>query len=133
VVNLQPKQRDISRARQVSGILEALRHGTVVVEGMHDVRTLRSLGIGAVTCSRLAGSLPDVGRTVYVLMDSDRGGEEKKRKVLATLLESDKRYAIDDALGRRLLKMLNATSIEQVYGPISELMDRRERAKGNKK
>lgn len=130
---MQPEQRDIARARQVSGILETLRHGTVVVEGMHDVRTLSQLGIGSVACSRLAGSLPDVGRTVYVLTDCDRGGEEKKRKVVATLLESDKGYAINDTLGRRLLRMLNATSVEQVYGPISELMERSEKARGNRK
>ncbi len=107
-------------------MLEALRKGTVVVEGMHDVRTLERLGIGSTAYSKLATSLPDVGRTVYVLTDNDRGGEEKKRKIMAILLESDKRYAIDDTLGRRLLRMLNSTSVEQVYGPIEEVMGRRE-------
>jgi 5S rRNA maturation endonuclease (ribonuclease M5) len=121
---LQPEQRDVARARQVSGILEALRLGTVVVEGMHDVRTLQRFGIMSLPYSRLANSLPSVGKTVYVLTDDDRGGEEKKRKIMAILLESDKRYAIDDTLGRRLLRMLNATSVEQVYGPIEELMER---------
>lgn len=126
---MQPEQRDAARARQVSGILEALRLGTVVVEGIHDVRTLQRFGIEAVPYSKLAGSLPDVGRTVYVLTDDDRGGEEKKRKIITVLLESDKRYVIDDTLGRRLLRMLNATSVEQVYGPIEEVMERREKAK----
>jgi 5S rRNA maturation endonuclease (ribonuclease M5) len=110
-------------------MLEALRQGTVVVEGMHDVRTLERLGVASVAYSKLATSLPDVSKTVYVLTDDDRGGEEKKRKIMAILLESDKRYAIDDVLGRRLLRMLNSTSVEQVYGPIEEVMGRRENKK----
>jgi 5S rRNA maturation endonuclease (ribonuclease M5) len=105
-------------------LLERLSQGTVIVEGIHDTRTLKSLGIEALTYSQLHKSLPGAGRPVYILTDDDRGGEEKKRKIMAMLLESDKGYVTDDSLGKRLLKMTNSTSVEQVRGPIEEAMER---------
>ncbi len=64
------------------------------------------------------------------MTDRDRGGEEKKAKIMAMLLESERGYVIDDSLGKRLLKMTNSTSVEQVRGPIEEAMGK---TGGNKK
>ncbi len=46
------------RAKRISSALEALSQGTVIVEGAHDLRALRPLGIGALTYSQLFRSLP---------------------------------------------------------------------------
>jgi 5S rRNA maturation endonuclease (ribonuclease M5) len=124
VVEVQRESKDYSRAKNIMRLLERLSQGTVVVEGIHDTRTLKSLGIDALTYSQLHKSLPGAARPVYILTDDDRGGEEKKRKIMAMLLESDKGYVTDDSLGKRLLKMTNSTSVEQVRGPIEEAMER---------
>lgn len=121
-MEVQQERKDYLRAKHISCLLKTLSQGTVIVEGVHDVRTLGFLGIGALTYSQLFKTLPPAGRTVYIMTDADRGGEEKKRKIMAMLLESDKGYAVDDSLGKRLLKMTNSTSVEQVRGPIEEAM-----------
>jgi 5S rRNA maturation endonuclease (ribonuclease M5) len=122
VVEVQQERKDYLRAKHISCLLETLSEGTVIVEGAHDVRALGRLGISALTYSQLYKSLPQAGRTVYIMTDRDRGGEEKKAKIMAMLLESDRGYAIDDSAGKRLLRMTNSTSVEQVCGPIEELM-----------
>jgi len=120
---VQQERKDYLRAKRIAGILGTLREGTVIVEGVHDIRTLKRLGIDALTYSQVcASALPDALAPVYILTDNDKGGEDKKRKLMALLLESDKPYVIDDALGKRLLKMTNSTSVEQVYGPIENAM-----------
>ena len=124
MVEVQRKSKDYARSKRISRLLERLSQGTVIVEGAHDLRALRPLGIDALTYSKLHSSLPGAKRPVYILTDDDRGGEEKKRKIVAMLLESDGGYAIDDSLGLRLLRMTNSTSVEQVRGPIEEAMER---------
>ena len=112
--------------------MERLSQGTVIVEGAHDTKALKLLGIDALTYSQLHKSLPSASRPVYIMTDDDRGGEEKKRKIVAMLLESDECYAMDDSLGRRLLKMTNSTSVEQVRGPIEEAIGRMGERKNEK-
>ncbi|VVB76772.1 Uncharacterised protein [uncultured archaeon] len=120
---MQQERKDYARAKRTTGILETLKNGTVIVEGKHDIRALRPLGIEALTYSQLYTSLPSASKTVYVLTDADKGGEEKKQKIMAMLLESGNGYVIDDSLGKRLLRTLNSTCVEQVLGPITEIME----------
>jgi 5S rRNA maturation endonuclease (ribonuclease M5) len=101
-------------------MLEALRQGTTIVEGLHDVKALAHFGIKAIPYSRLSAALPSISGRVYLLADDDRGGEEKKEKMRMLLLEHNSGYLIDETLGRRMLKMLNVTSVEQICGPIEE-------------
>ena len=123
MVGVQQETKNSTRAKRVSRILETLRQGTVIVEGLHDVKTLNLLGVNAVSYSQLcAGTLPSAGERIYILTDSDRGGEEKKAKIEALLLEANGNYVMDDSLGRRMLRILNATSVEQVYGPVEEIL-----------
>jgi 5S rRNA maturation endonuclease (ribonuclease M5) len=118
---VQQAEKDYSRAKQISNILETLSKGTVIVEGAHDLKTLKRLGIDALTYSQLSSSgLPSADVPVYLMMDDDKGGEEKEGKIKAMLLESGRPYVIDDTLGKRLLGMTNSTSVEQIYRPIED-------------
>ena len=117
------RERNRSRADRIARMLEALRQGTTIVEGLHDVRALAHFGINAIPYSRLSAALPGISGRVYLLTDGDRGGEEKREKIRTLLLEHNSAYLIDETLGKRMLRMLNATSVEQICGPIEEAME----------
>lgn len=115
--------KDGARGRAITGILDELRQGTVVVEGPHDVRALAYFGVQSIPFSKVSEqTLGCSQRKVYLLMDNDRGGAEKGEKLKARILEFGEGYVIDEVLGRRILKMLNATSVEQIKGPIDEAL-----------
>ncbi len=119
------RMKDEERQRQIQTILHTLSHGTVVVEGKHDVGVLARFGIHAVKYSWLVThGLPSAAGTVYLLMDRDKGGDEKRRKIMSALLEAQAGFVINEAIGRRMLKMLNVTSVEQIYGPMQEALEK---------
>lgn len=121
--------RDERRMKAAEAMLSRLREGMVIVEGKHDVPRMEELGIRAVTYYKAVTDSGAVGKgtIIYLLTDSDKGGEEKKGKLISALLERDKSLEIDTELGGRLLRMLNLTSIEQIGKPMAELL-----AKGGK-
>ena len=115
--------KDEARGKAILEILDELRQGTVVVEGPHDVNALSSFGIESIPFSRVSGdALGCSCRKVYLLMDNDRGGAEKAEKMKSKILELGEGYAVNEVLGKRMLKMLNATSVEQIVGPIKEAL-----------
>ena len=114
------RERSRVRADRIARMLDLLKDGTTIVEGMHDVKALANFGIYAIPYSRLSSALPSISGRVYLLTDNDRGGEEKREKIRALLLEHNGACLIDETLGRRMLRMLNATSVEQICGPIEE-------------
>ena len=116
---------DEARGARIQRTLAMLRDGTVIVEGAHDVRTLRLLGINAVPYPGLSAVLERKTRgKFYVMTDNDRGGEEKRSKIVSMLLETNSGSAIDEVTGRRMLNMLNVTCVEQVYGPVQEALEK---------
>jgi 5S rRNA maturation endonuclease (ribonuclease M5) len=118
-----------SRKRKVEQMLELLKTGTVIVEGKHDTKTLSMLGIRAIPYERIISmkESPDPNDTIYIMVDNDKGGDQKSDKIVDALLTIDKRYTINSDVSKRLLKMLNLTSVEQMLGPIEEI---RENEKG---
>jgi 5S rRNA maturation endonuclease (ribonuclease M5) len=115
--------KDDARGKALIGILDELRQGTVIVEGAHDVRALAYLGVPSIPFSRVSGpALGCSSRKVYLLMDNDRGGAEKSEKLRSRILELGEGYVINEVLGKRMLRMLNATSVEQIKGPIDEAL-----------
>jgi len=125
VIGLQ-RCKDEARARHITKMLETLRQGTVIVEGMHDVSALRFLGVEAVPYSRLFKSpLPGVGKKVFLMTDNDRGGKEKREKIKAMLLEANSGYVMDEVLGKRMLDSLNVKCVEQICGPVEEAMEKK--------
>lgn len=128
------RTRDEERARQLKVLLAKLSLGTVIVEGKHDAEKLERFGIIALTypqvSMRVIGNLQKI---IYVMVDRDRGGEEKARKLSAMLHEQAPNSKVDWETGRRLLKMLGLTSIEQVYAPITEMLGKADGEKKPKK
>ena len=118
--------------KRIEELLEKLREGSVIVEGAHDVKVMAKLGVTAIPYSKvvsLHGTGVDLKKSVYLLTDSDRGGEEKKEKLKSALLTLDSGCKINEDIGRHLLKMLNATSVEQIYGPILRIIEEGEEEK----
>ena len=94
-----------------------------------DIRVLSMLGIRAIPYERIVNmkEAPDPNETVYIMVDSDKGGDQKSEKIMDALLTIDKRYTINSDVSKKLLKMLNLTSVEQLTRPIEEI---RENEKG---
>ncbi|MCL5429878.1 MAG: hypothetical protein M1504_00180 [Candidatus Marsarchaeota archaeon] len=116
------------RKRRLENMLESLKEGVVVVEGIHDVAALKKLDIDAITYSKFMSGNGHTealygDRTIYILMDADNGGEDKESKVLQLLDMMDTTMAHDTELGKRLLKLLGITSIEQIYGKARSVLD----------
>ena len=110
------------RSKAVSRIMAELARSTVIVEGKHDVDALASLGIAAITEGSIARN--SIDGKVFLLMDNDRRGMQRRERLYNKLLEMDKEIRIDVASGERLQKMLNITSIEQLCRPVREAMQR---------
>ena len=118
--------KDEARGKAIIEILDELRQGTVIVEGAHDVSALASFGIESIPFSKVSGdTLGCSCRKVYLLMDNDRGGVEKGEKMRSKILELGEGYSVDEVTGKRMLKMLNATSVEQIVGPINEVLKKK--------
>ncbi len=112
------------RSRAVSRILEELASGTVIVEGKHDVKALASLGISAIPEGSISRR-PITGKgRVYILMDDDRRGIQRKEALIGKLLEIDGSMDMDTVIGTRLQRMLNITSVEQLCKPVAEALNR---------
>lgn len=122
--------RNKQYAGKVKRVLEKLTSGFVIVEGAHDIAALGKLGIKSFSYSQVASkkSVPNLKDCVYILTDSDNGGEDKKNKLISTLLELNCGCKINVALGMYMLKLLNITSVEQMCGPVAEAL-----AENNKK
>ncbi len=119
------QENDESRSEAIARTLETLRGSIVIVEGDHDVSALESFSVKAVSYNKLIRQdFSAKGKIVYILTDNDRGGEEKKQKIQAFLLETSPECIINEGLGKHLLEMLNVTGIEQIRGPIVEAMQK---------
>ena len=55
-------------------------------------------------------------------MDMDKGGEDKEQKLVEMLDTIDGGIRYDTALGKRVLKMLGITSVEQAYGMVTQAL-----------
>ncbi len=117
-------KEESARARLLK-MLGFLADGTVIVEGKHDKTALGELGVDSITYTSVekGNVIPDHGKTVYIAMDMDKGGEEKATKLISRLLSEYKGYAINTELPRSILRMLNAKSVEQICGPAKEIIE----------
>ena len=118
---------EVAKKRALQRLLEKLREGIVIVEGKHDVYTLKRLGIAAVEFSNFMRS--NIGTTLfmssrpfYVMMDRDNGGEDKREKVISVLSSMDNPVDYDTETGDRFLRILGITSVEQAYRPAVQVM-----------
>lgn len=121
------RAKDEANAKQLQLMLETLKQATSVsvAEGKHDLAALADFAIPAISCPQLfANGVRLKGKTLYLLMDLDRGGEEKGRKAEAFVQERHPEARINNTLGPRLLKLLGIRSVEQMRKPASELLEK---------
>jgi len=121
------RAKELEKSKHLHNLLQKISEGAIVVEGKHDKAALQKLGLASYTFYDLIGN-PGVistfsSKKVYLLFDNDKGGEDKKQKMLGFLSSCNPAMKVDDSTGRRLLSLLNCTSVEQVYGPLAKFMD----------
>ncbi len=102
-------------------MLLTLKSSFVVVEGKHDINTLKRLGISAHTYESVMRSVSIPNQKVIILMDLDRRGMEKAERISTEL--SSGPVPVDTTTGRSFLKMLNTVHVEGVLTPIEQLFE----------
>lgn len=121
VFKVQRMRKAASRRREAIQMLERLRNGIAIVEGKHDALVLERLGIPSFTYdSVINGSVSVCSHEIFILMDNDRRGSEKRERLGSFLLE--KGLKADNKFGIRLLKMFNSVCIEEIYSPILQAL-----------
>ena len=120
-------QKQVYQRGRLDSILEKLKDGIVIVEGKHDVDTLRRLGISSIPYGKFMSTNMythefQTEKTFYLMMDADKGGEDKGQKILSLLTGFDNYVVYNTELGRSFLKLLGITSVEQAYGKVQHIM-----------
>ncbi|MEM0087151.1 MAG: hypothetical protein QXU16_02730 [Candidatus Micrarchaeaceae archaeon] len=127
-MGVQQCKKVANAKKKLENVLEELRRGTVVVEGVHDYKVLEALGINSVvTFDRLIYNHADIDKNkpVYIIMDNDKGGRSKEEKAMALLLEKGITN-IDLERGKLLLKLTSARSVEELLEPIRRITENKE-------
>ncbi len=120
-------EKESDRRKRLRKLLEELRSGVVVVEGKHDIEVLHKLNINAMTYGSFMGNVNNIldklpkDRTIFIIMDADKSGDFRTEQLKGKLLERNLQF--DEHLGKRLLKALNSTSVEQLLKPIEEILN----------
>ena len=124
VVLVPGKSAADKRYSAIKHIMDTLGSGEVIVEGKHDVNTLSRLGISSITLGSFGkmqgGKIP---MRLFIMMDLDKGGDIKEREAVSLAMERYPNCTVDTETGKRFLKMLNLTSIEQAYCPVREIIE----------
>lgn len=120
-------QKDSAQRKLLARMLDQLKEGIIIVEGKHDVETLRRLGIDSISFTQFIGGniwtrTFQSNKMFYIWMDADRGGDDKEQKVVALIEAMDGDIKYNVKLGKRLLKILGITSVEQAYGMIEQML-----------
>jgi 5S rRNA maturation endonuclease (ribonuclease M5) len=120
---------DVNRSKWLQHKLEILRDTSIlkVVEGAHDVSALAQFGAAPIIKydSLIRNGMNGDVRVACLMMDSDKGGEEKRVRAESFVHENHPGWKIDASFGPNLLKGMGATSVEQLPGLIAEVLDRK--------
>ena len=113
---MQRIEREAARRKDLENLLDRLRPGIAIVEGLHDVKAFAALGVKAVNLDalRLKREELPVDKPVFIMMDGDRGGKAKERKAIDTIAELYPGLQASTYEKKQLLQLLNITTIEEV-------------------
>ncbi|MCL4374145.1 MAG: toprim domain-containing protein [Candidatus Marsarchaeota archaeon] len=113
---MQRIEREAARRKDLENLLDRLRSGIAIVEGLHDVKAFAALGVKAVNLDalRLKREELPVDKPVFIMMDGDRGGKAKERKAIDTIAELYPGLQASTYEKKQLLQLLNITTIEEV-------------------
>ncbi len=117
-------RRASSKKRILLDMLGQFRSGIMVVEGAHDVSMFKSFGVHALTYySVMTGEILVSKKSVYIVMDNDRGGIDKADKLISRITELDSSAKIDVKTGPRFLKMIGVKAVEQSRKPLEDILE----------
>jgi 5S rRNA maturation endonuclease (ribonuclease M5) len=131
---------DNTRARRsIKNLLEKMQseNAIVVVEGIHDVNAFKSVvadlyaegilskdSINVVTLQRLKNNHLNISKdsVVIIAMDKDSNGIDKAEYAASIVRERCPDAKVDESTGRILLGKLGARCMEEIKGPVEEIM-----------
>ncbi|MGC8710709.1 MAG: hypothetical protein ACP5RF_03855 [Candidatus Micrarchaeia archaeon] len=125
--------------RSIENIIEKMQreNTVVVVEGLHDVKALndvvselyamgvlKSKSINVITLQRLRNNNLNLGKDniVIVAMDKDINGVDKADYACSIVRERYPDARVDENTGRMLLGRLGVRCVEEIRGPVEEIM-----------
>jgi hypothetical protein len=118
------ERRALAKKNALLDIIKKFRSGVVIVEGFHDVSVLKSFDINARTYySVMTSRKVPMKKVFYIAMDDDKGGIDKRDKLISKITELDSSANIDIDTGIRFLKILGIKSIEQAFKPLSKILE----------
>ncbi len=122
---MQKVEKEAARRSRVKRIVGTLSESPVFVEGQHDKRACMELGIEAITFNAAMYNNLDIdtSKTLYLIMDRDKGGKKNEAKLTSVLLEKYPESKIDTVLGKNLLSLLRSAHVEEIVAPYRELTD----------
>lgn len=122
---MQNVKKEEAKKARVKRIIETLSQNPVFVEGQHDKRACLELGIETITFNAAMYNHQDIDthKTLYVIMDLDKGGKKNEAKLTSVLLEKYPESKINVDLGKDLLSLLRSTHVEEIVAPYKELID----------
>lgn len=106
-------------------ILGRLAGGIVIVEGKHDLKVLKELGVSRVlTLDRLRRNGLEIGREkkAYILTDRDESGEEKRMQISSILLETQPQMSIDANTATSFFRILGIRCVEEAMAPSERIL-----------
>ncbi|MEM4255567.1 MAG: hypothetical protein QXR53_04555 [Candidatus Norongarragalinales archaeon] len=116
------------RIFQAEKMLRSMEGETFLVEGKHDVRALRALGVRARLVQAngppqaIAERIP--ARKVFLLLDFDREGLRKQR-FFKTFLE-EQGFSVDAVFARKLRRALGFARVEEIERKYADLKQKGE-------
>jgi 5S rRNA maturation endonuclease (ribonuclease M5) len=131
---------DNSRARRsIKILLEKMQNenAIVIVEGIHDVKAFKSVvadlhsegilskdSINVVTLDRLKNNHLNISKdnVVIIAMDKDDNGIDKAEYAASIVRERYPDARVDENTGRILLGKLGVRCMEEIKGPVKEIM-----------
>ncbi|MEM0149294.1 MAG: toprim domain-containing protein [Candidatus Micrarchaeaceae archaeon] len=119
-------KRETAQKKALLNVLETIREGIVVVEGLHDIAALAKLNVKAINFDLLPMIDKDALEegTVYLMMDDDKGGHSKEEKAIKIILSINPNTRLDTFERDRLISILSITSIEEAYDKAIKIIRR---------
>ncbi|MGC8496012.1 MAG: hypothetical protein ACP5RM_00500 [Candidatus Micrarchaeia archaeon] len=120
--------REKSQKKALKNLIEDLKCGIVVVEGDHDVETLKNIGITNVfkfdQIKEVLKSEIINGKTLYIIMDNDKGGSSKEKATVKILRANLPEVKYNLRAKEDFLGILNITSVEEAYPKAIKILRR---------
>ncbi len=120
MIKVNHSKKEVNTKKLLEELLFSLKSSFVVVEGKHDVLTLKKIGIKSHTYESVIRSKTLPSEQVLLFFDKDRRGKEREER-LSYFLQSQN-VKVDNATGKYLLNILKTVHVEGILSPIERLI-----------